>query len=111
MLETNFKLGQHQVAAVLVQIRCSKRHRKGLNRAITPMIAAFSGQAKPMRVSTAGSGGSDERMFTVISQGLQSGRQRQTGRTYFVSYSRLEETLRLITAGGGSWMSRREPTS
>ena len=69
------------------------------------MIAAFSGQAKPMRVSTAGSGGSDERMFTVISQGLQSGRQRQTGRTYFVSYSRLEATLRLITAGGGHVVS------
>jgi len=69
------------------------------------MIAAFSGQAKPMRVSTAGSGGSDERMFTVISQGLQSGSQRQSGRSYTVSYSRLSATLRQITAGGGQVLS------
>jgi len=69
------------------------------------MIAAFSGQAKPMRVSTAGSGGSDERMFTVISQGLQSGSQRQSGRSYTVSYSRLSATLRQITAGGGHVVS------
>ena len=58
-----------------------------------------------MRVSTAGSGGSDERMFTVLSQGPQSGRKRRTGRTYFVSYSRLESTLRLITASGGRVLS------
>lgn len=58
-----------------------------------------------MRVSTAGSGGSDERMFTVVSQGLQAGRQRKTERSYFVPYSRLDATLRLITAGGGQVLS------
>ena len=58
-----------------------------------------------MRVSTAGSGGSDERMFTVISQGPQSGRQPQTVRTDVISYSRLELTLRAITASGGRVLS------
>jgi len=58
-----------------------------------------------MRVSTAGSGGSDERMFTVISQGPQSGRQPQTVRTDVISYNRLELTLRSITASGGRVLS------
>ena len=58
-----------------------------------------------MRVSTAGSGGSDERMFTVVSQEPQSGRQRRTSRTYLVAYSSLESTLRWITAGGGQVLS------
>ncbi|MGC6483935.1 MAG: FAD-binding oxidoreductase [Synechococcus sp.] len=58
-----------------------------------------------MRVSTAGSGGSDERMFTIVSQGLQAGRQRQSCRSSCVTYSRLESTLRLITAGGGRILS------
>ena len=58
-----------------------------------------------MRVSTAGSGGSDERMFTVVSQGLQADRQRTTERSYFVPYSRLEATLRLITSSGGQVLS------
>ena len=58
-----------------------------------------------MRVSTAGSGQSDERMFTVICQGSQAGRQRKSKRAYVVPYNRLESTLRLITAGGGHVLS------
>ena len=58
-----------------------------------------------MRVSTAGSGRSDERMFTVICQGSQAGRQRKSNRSYVVPYNRLESTLRLITAGGGHVLS------
>ena len=58
-----------------------------------------------MRVSTAGSGRSDERMFTVICQGSQAGRQRKSKRAYVVPYNRLESTLRLITAGGGHVLS------
>lgn len=58
-----------------------------------------------MRVSTAGSGRSDERMFTVICQGSQAGRQRKSKRTYVVPYNRLQSTLRLITAGGGHVLS------
>ena len=69
------------------------------------MIAPFSDSKHPMRVSTAGSGGSDERMFTVVSQGVQADRQRTTERSYFVPYSRLEATLRLITSSGGQVIS------
>ena len=58
-----------------------------------------------MRVSTAGSGLSDERMFTVICQGSQAGRQRKSKRAYVVPYNRLQSTLRLITAGGGHVLS------
>ena len=58
-----------------------------------------------MRVSTAGSGRSDERMFTVICQGSQAGRQRKSKRAYVVPYNLLESTLRLITAGGGHVLS------
>ena len=58
-----------------------------------------------MRVSTAGSGRSDERMFTVICQGSQAGRQRKSKRAYVVPYNRLESTLRLITAGVGHVLS------
>ena len=44
-------------------------------------------------------------MFTVVSQEPQSGRQRRTSRTYLVTYSSLESTLRWITAGGGQVLS------
>ena len=54
-----------------------------------------------MRVSSPGSGGSDERMFTVIAQGVRANSQRRSERSYNVPYSRLEATFRLITANGG----------
>ena len=54
-----------------------------------------------MRVSTAGSGESQERMFTLVAVGLQAGRQRRAERRYTVPYSQLQATVRRITAGGG----------
>ena len=58
-----------------------------------------------MRVSSPGSGGSDERMFTVIAQGVRANSQRRSERSYNVPYSRLEATFRLITANGGRVIS------
>jgi ferredoxin--NADP+ reductase len=55
-----------------------------------------------MRVSTAGSGDSQERMFTVVVLGLQSGRQRRAERRFTVGFSQLQATVRRITASGGT---------
>ena len=66
------------------------------------MIAPFPKQAKSMRVSTAGSGDSQERMFTVVVLGLQSGRQRRAERRFTVGFSQLQATVRRITASGGT---------
>ncbi len=66
------------------------------------MIAPFPEKAKSMRVSTAGSGDSQERMFTVVVLGLQSGRQRRAERRFTVGFSQLQATVRRITASGGT---------
>lgn len=66
------------------------------------MIAPFLEKAKSMRVSTAGSGDSRERMFTVVVLGLQSGRQRRAERRLTVGFSQLQATVRRITANGGT---------
>jgi ferredoxin--NADP+ reductase len=66
------------------------------------MIAPFPEKAKSMRVSTAGSGDSKERMFTVVVLGLQSGRQRRAERRLTVGFSQLQATVRRITANGGT---------
>ncbi|QBE68503.1 Ferredoxin--NADP(+) reductase [Synechococcus sp. WH 8101] len=66
------------------------------------MIAPFPKKAKSMRVSTAGSGDSQERMFTVVVLGLQSGRQRRAERRFTVGFSQLQATVRRITASGGT---------
>jgi ferredoxin--NADP+ reductase len=66
------------------------------------MIAPFPEKAKSMRVSTAGSGDSQERMFTVVVLGLQSGRQRRAERRFTVDFSQLQATVRRITASGGT---------
>ncbi|TCD56516.1 phycobilisome linker polypeptide [Synechococcus sp. BS55D] len=54
-----------------------------------------------MRVSTAGSGDSQERMFTVVVLGLQSGRQRRAERRFTVGFSQLQATVQRITSSGG----------
>ncbi|TCD59258.1 ferredoxin-NADP reductase [Synechococcus sp. BS56D] len=54
-----------------------------------------------MRVSTAGSGDSKERMFTVVVLGLQSGRQRRAERRFTVGFSQLQATVQRITSSGG----------
>ncbi|QNG26363.1 phycobilisome linker polypeptide [Synechococcus sp. HK01-R] len=54
-----------------------------------------------MRVSTAGSGDSQERMFTVMVLGLQSGRQRRAERRFTVGFSQLQATVQRITSSGG----------
>jgi Sulfite reductase, alpha subunit (flavoprotein) len=69
---------------------------------IAHMIAPFPEKAKSMRVSTAGSGDSQERMFTVVVLGLQSGRQRRAERRFTVGFSQLQATVRRITASGGT---------
>ena len=65
------------------------------------MIAPFHEKAKSMRVSTAGSGDSQERMFTVVVLGLQSGRQRRAERRFSVGFSQLQATVQRITSSGG----------
>ena len=65
------------------------------------MIAPFHEKAKSMRVSTAGSGDSQERMFTVVVLGLQSGRQRRAERRFTVGFSQLQATVQRITSSGG----------
>ena len=54
-----------------------------------------------MRVSSAGTSNFNERMFTLVVVGLQSGSQRRSELRINVSYNQLQATVQRINAAGG----------
>ena len=54
-----------------------------------------------MRVSSAGTSNFNERMFTLVVVGLQSGSQRRSEQRINVAYNQLQATVQRINAAGG----------
>ena len=54
-----------------------------------------------MRVSSAGTSNYNERMFTLVVVGLQSGSQRRSEQRINVAYNQLQATVQRINAAGG----------
>ena len=54
-----------------------------------------------MRVSSAGTSNYNERMFTLVIVGLQSGSQRRSEQRINVAYNQLQATVQRINAAGG----------